>query len=84
MTKLEKIKGIGPKTAAWLAEIGIESEEDIHRLGSVEIYMRLKAHRPKEVSLNALWGLEAIIMGIRWDQLPEDVKGELKRQIRES
>ncbi len=83
MSKLEKISGIGPKTAQWLAEIGIESEDDIHRLGSVEIYRRLKAHRPKEVSLNALWGLEAVIMGIRWDQLPQDVKEDLRRQIGE-
>jgi DNA transformation protein len=81
MSKLEQIKGIGPKMARWLEEIGIESEEDIHRLGSVEVYRRLKAHRPHEVSLNALWGLEAIIMGIRWDHLPQDVKDTLKREV---
>lgn len=84
MSSLQRVKGIGPKTAQWLGEIGIESEDDIHRLGAVEIYKRLKVHRPREVSLNALWGLEAIIMGIRWDQLPQDVKDDLKRQIAES
>jgi DNA transformation protein len=84
MSQLEKINGIGPKTAQWLREVGIESENDIHRLGSVEIYKRLKAHRPKEVSLNALWGLEAVIMGIRWDQLPQDVKDMLKGEIGKS
>lgn len=81
MSELETINGIGPAMAQWLGEIGIKSEGDIHRLGSVEIYRRLKAHRPKEVSLNALWGLEAVILGIRWDQLPQDVKEELKQQI---
>jgi DNA transformation protein len=81
--ELLKLKNIGPKTREWLHDIGIHTREDVERLGSVEVYRRLKASRPHQVSLNALWGLEAALLNIRWDMLPDDVKAELLRQLSE-
>ena len=72
---------LGPKSRQWLAEIGITTFEEIERLGSVEVYRRLKASRPREVSLNMLYGLEAAILDIPWQHLPQDVKDQLKVQV---
>jgi DNA transformation protein len=75
------MKGIGPVTSGWLHDIGIDSEEQIRELGVVEVYRRLKAQFPDRVTLNALYGLEAALSGIRWDQLPDEVKAELRAQV---
>ena len=75
------MRNLGPKSRQWLAEIGITTFEEIERLGSVEVYRRLKASRPREVSLNMLYGLEAAILDIPWQYLPQDVKDQLRTQI---
>ena len=82
-TKLSKLKGIGPKTTVWLNDIGIYTLEDIEALGVVEVYKRLKRAYPHKVSLNALYGLQAAILGIHWNALPLDMKAELRAQAEE-
>lgn len=72
------LKNIGPKTRLWLEEIGIHTRADIESLGSVEVYRRLKASRPREVSLNALYGLEAALLGISYTELPPDLRQQLR------
>lgn len=69
---------IGPKSTLWLNEAGIYTYEDLEAIGSVEAWRRVKAMRPREVSLNLLYGLEGALMGVRWDQLPPEVKAELR------
>jgi len=80
---LRPIKNIGPKTSAWLHEIGIHTFEEIEALGAVEVYKRLKAAFPHKVSLNALYGLQAAILNIHWNALPPDVKEDLKAQVQD-
>ncbi len=80
-SSLRSLKGIGPKTAVWLEAVGITTAEALAELGSVEAYRRLKASRPRDVTLNALYGLEAALMGISWLELPDDIKAALRRQV---
>ena len=75
------IKNMGPKSSAWLHEIGIDSLEDLEAIGAVEAYRRLKAARPTEVSLNALWGMQGAILNIHWNMITPEMKAELKAQI---
>jgi DNA transformation protein len=51
-------------------------------MGSVEAYRRLKFTVPKQVSLNALYALEAALRGCHWLDLPQDVKTALQQQAR--
>ena len=75
------IKNMGPKSSAWLHEIGIDSLEDLEAIGAVEAYRRLKAARTTEVSLNALWGMQGAILNIHWNMITPEMKAELKAQI---
>jgi DNA transformation protein len=77
------MKNLGPKSAEWLASIGVHSLDDVAKLGVVETYKRVKAAYPEKVTLNLLWGLQAALLGIRWDELPPDIKSELRRQVEE-
>jgi DNA transformation protein len=81
---LYKIRNIGPKTISWLHEIGVHTQADLEDLGAVEVYKRLKAAFPHKVSLNALYGLQGAILNIHWNDLPPDMKAELKAQVQEN
>ena len=77
------MKNMGPKSSEWLASIGVHSLEDVAKLGVVETYKRVKAASPEKVSLNLLYGLQAALLDISWNELPPDIKDELKRQVEE-
>ena len=75
------MKNIGPKTKQWLASIGVHTLDDVVNLGVVETYKRVKAAYPEKVSLNLLYGLQAALLDLPWNELPPDIKEELKRQV---
>ena len=77
------MKNIGPKSSEWLVSIGIHTLEDVAQLGVVETYLRVKAVYPEKVSLNMLYGLQAALLDIPWNELPLEIKDELKRQVGE-
>lgn len=71
----------GAVSVGWLREIGVETLDDLRRVGVVEAYCRAKANHPREVSFNLLWGLEAALTGVRWNELPPERKAELKDEV---
>jgi hypothetical protein len=77
------MKSLGPKSTEWLASVGVFSLDDVARLGVIETYKLVKAAYPEKVTLNMLWGLQAALLGIRWDELPPDFKAELRRHVEE-
>ena len=78
------MKNMGPKSREWLASVGIHSLDDVSKLGVVETYRRVKAAYPEKVSLNLLYGLQAALLDLPWNELPPDIKEQLKRQVDES
>jgi len=72
---------IGPRTDARLASVGIHDAEALRRLGAVEAFRRLKEAFPRDTSLNALWAMQAFLMGIRWTDIPPDLKAALKQEL---
>ncbi len=79
---IDTLPGIGPVTQSRLEEAGIRTIGDPRSIGSVEAYRRLKFMLPRQVSLNALYALEAALRGCRWLDLPTDVKATLQQQAR--
>jgi len=71
-----KLRNIGPKSAAWLRQVGLRTQEDLTAVGSVDAFMRIKraGFRP---SLNLLYALEGALLDCHWQQLPEQRRGEL-------
>ncbi len=77
------MKNLGPKSREWLASLGIHTLDDVARLGVAETYKRVKTAYPDKVSLNLLYGLQAALLGLPWNELPLDIKESLKKQIEE-
>ena len=58
-----KLRNIGPKSAAWLRQTGVRSQEDLEAVGALAAYVRVKRAGFKP-SLNLLYALEGANPGL--------------------
>lgn len=72
----DKLRNVGPKSAAWLRQVGIRTQSDLESLGAVAAFIKVKraGFRP---SLNLLYALEGALLGCHWQQVPEARRAEL-------
>ncbi len=78
MGDLQRLPNIGRKLEQALNEAGIESIEDLDRLGSRQAFQRLQANEP-DSCLTRLYALEGAVRRVRWHTLPEEVRKQLSR-----
>ena len=71
-----KIRNVGPKSAAWLRQIGVRTTEDLARIGPVEAFLKVKraGFRP---SLNLLYSMAGALADCHWADLPDAHKQDL-------
>ena len=76
MTESEKLINIGPKSSAWLRQVGIRSREQLVDAGAIGAFIKIKraGFRP---GLNLLYALEGAILECHWRDLPEGRRGSL-------
>jgi hypothetical protein len=72
----DKLRNIGPKSAAWLRQVGLRSRADLEGVGTVEAFMRVKRAGFKP-SLNLLYALEGALLDCHWQEVPEARRTEL-------
>ena len=75
-----QLRNIGPKSAAWLRQVGLRSEEDLRAAGVVESFMRVRraGFRP---SLNLLYALEGALCGCHWQEVPEARRRQMVAEV---
>lgn len=71
-----KLRNIGPKSAAWLRQVGLRTEDDLRGIGALEAFMRVKRAGFKP-SLNLLYALEGALMDCHWQDVPAERRSEL-------
>ena len=71
-----KLRNIGPKSAAWLRQVGLHTPEALAEAGPLGAFMRIKraGFRP---SLNLLYALEGAIVDCHWRDVPEARRRQL-------
>ncbi len=72
----EKIRNVGPKSAAWLRQVGVRTYEDLERIGALDVFLKVKraGFRP---SLNLLYALAGALSDCHWTDLPDNEKQAL-------
>lgn len=72
----EKMMNVGPKSAAWLRQVGIRSRAELIEHGAVGAFVKIKraGFRP---SLNLLYALEGALLECHWQQVPDHRRSEL-------
>ncbi|HBS62052.1 MULTISPECIES: TfoX/Sxy family protein [Stenotrophomonas] len=71
-----KLRNIGPKSAAWLRQVGLRTPEDLIAAGAVGAFVKVKRAGFKP-SLNLLYSLEGALQDCHWQELPEARRIEL-------
>lgn len=77
MGELSKLINIGNNLEAQLNEIGIETFEQLKEIGSTQAWLDIKSI-DNSACINRLYAIEGAIKGIRWHNLSNEVKNELK------
>lgn len=81
MEKLSQMPNIGPVVEKQLQEAGINTPEELRRVGSREAWLRILARDPS-ACINRLCGLEGAVQGIRWHNLDESTKDSLRQFLK--
>ncbi|MCB1629170.1 MAG: TfoX/Sxy family protein [Xanthomonadales bacterium] len=76
MTASEKIRNVGPRSAAWLRQVGVRNTEELKAMGSVEVFRRIVKAGFKP-SLNLLYAMAGAEDDCHWTALDEDRKAAL-------
>lgn len=82
MSELTSLPNIAKVMEQQLKEADIHTAEELRAVGAREAWLRIFAFDPS-ACYNRLCGLEGAIRGVRWRDLPEEVKAELKVFYRE-
>ena len=79
---IENLRNLGPTSARWLREIGVQNRDDLERLGPALVYRLVKQQQPL-ASLNLLWALAAALHDRDWRDLSAAEKQRLRQEAEE-
>lgn len=82
MEKLTDLPNIGPKLAEHLEKTGIETPEQLRRMGAEEAFLRIRTQVDSTACLHELEALAGAAAGMRKSLLPPERKAELKAWFR--
>jgi DNA transformation protein len=71
-----RLRNIGPKSAAWLRQVGLRTREDLVAAGTLDAFMRVKRAGFKP-GLNLLYAIEGALNDCHWQEVPEARRVEL-------
>ena len=76
----KQLRNIGPKLAAKLVAAGIDSPEELRRIGAKKAFAKMYADGDAYGDFNAayLYALEGAVRDCDWLEIPEDIKQEYK------
>ncbi len=79
-TAVSQLLNLGPKSTAWLHDIGIYTLADLEAMGVVDAYCLIQA-KHEGPSLNLLYALYGAVHGIPWNLLTTEQKAGLKAEV---
>lgn len=75
-SELLELKNLGMASVNILHAIGVNTYEDLAKMGAVEAYRRVK-NRGIQVSKVMLYALQGALMDVHWNELPPELKAQL-------
>ncbi|WP_291567253.1 MULTISPECIES: TfoX/Sxy family protein [unclassified Clostridium] len=77
MDKLSKLPNIGKNLEQKLIDAGVKNADELKAIGSKEAFIKIK-NIDDTSCYNMLCALEGAVKGVRWHDLPQDIKQDLK------
>ncbi|MEE2832074.1 MAG: TfoX/Sxy family DNA transformation protein [Candidatus Latescibacterota bacterium] len=78
--RTSSLRGIGPKSARWLADAGVHTRDDLQRLGAVAAFRAVQA-AGFTPTLNLLWGLQGLSWTSTGSTCPPSIKAQLRADL---
>jgi DNA transformation protein and related proteins len=75
-----RLLNLGPRSAEWLADVGVRTVGDLRAMGAVLAY-RIVKDRRDDATIHLLYALYGALEGKRWDRLTDDEKASLKKAL---
>jgi len=72
------LPNMGPVSTIWLRAIGVETIEDLEKIGLEEAFRRLVEYG-FNVNALMLYGMEGALTGIHWNAIGDRRKAELRQ-----
>jgi DNA transformation protein and related proteins len=83
MTAIDQLPNIGPVLAESLKIIGVTDQASLARMGSVQAIINLE-NAGQDTCCSKLYALEGAIRGVRWHDLPEELRKQLKADLKKA
>lgn len=80
VARLSELQNIGPKSEAWLNEIGVFTLTDLEKIGPIKAYRQIKASG-HNASLNLAYAIQGAIINCPWNHLPPDMRRRLRQEV---
>lgn len=77
MGELEKLPNIGKKVEEQLIQVGIDSADELKRIGAKEAWLMIQII-DESACIHRLMALEGAIQGVKKTMLSDEVKADLK------
>ena len=77
MGELSSLPNIGKVVEEQLMQVGVNSAEDLKRIGAKKAWLRIQAI-DESACIHRLMALEGAIQGVKKSMLPDGVKADLK------
>ena len=78
---LADLRNIGPVTAEWCRQVGIDTAEDLSSAGAAETYVRIADTLRPDATLTLLWALAGAIFDLDWRHVPAEMKASLIEEV---
>ncbi len=78
-----QLRNIGPKSAAWLRQVGVRTADDLIALGAVGAFVKVRRAGFKP-SLNLLYSLEGALVGCHWQEIPPERRAQLLADLEQA
>jgi DNA transformation protein and related proteins len=80
VTPVADLPNLGPACSIRLQAVGIHNLKDLREMGAVGAYCLVKNHG-YPTSLNLLWAIYGALNGMKWNEVPDEIKSQLKSEI---
>ena len=81
-TPIERTPNIGANLAAELRTIGIDSLEELMRVGFWDAWLQLRRANPERDCVPSCLALAGAVAGVRWNHLPPKVRADIRQRVR--
>lgn len=78
---LRSLPNLQASTVRILKKAGIDSVENLYRVGAANAFLAIQASNNLPVKLELLWALEGAIQGVHWSVVPNQRRNELIQLI---